>query len=250
MIFKNMTHTISQKMKKAATIAILSLAVIVFAVFVDFLHAAHWIGPGTNQPPTTPSTIGTPLNNSGNAQVKNASLGVGDISVTGDMRVQNAFGVATTGIPAHPVDIGDLANLDGDPDTFDGIRFPDGTVQTSANPPADTFVVSTWGTTTQGSPPIDLGTTWRRVLIHGAREAGDVSGGTAYVFREGANVRFEMMMQPGIHFGGTLNPDGTKECITGWNTCFWLDASTGSLIYENGPPTGFATMREAYLVLE
>jgi len=98
----------------------LGAGILSLALGMNYLYAA-WTAP-TAPPPG--GNVSAPVNIGTTAQVKNGSLSVNAFSAFGSAYVQGNLGIGVVS-PSYKVDIG------GTPGT-DGIRFPDGTVQTSA----------------------------------------------------------------------------------------------------------------------
>lgn len=105
-------------MKKVISqISLLSIA-LAFAIGLQYVNA--WTGP-TAQPPN--SNIAAPVNVSATAQVKDGGLGV-----LGNFYTAQRLGIGTgASSPTHQLVLGDESN-----NSIEGIKFPDGTVQTTA----------------------------------------------------------------------------------------------------------------------
>lgn len=104
-------------MKKYLSKVIIGTLAVAFALGLNYLYA--WTAPASNPPN---GNVATPINAGVNAQVKNGALSVNAFSAFGSAYVQGNLGIGAAS-PQYQIDLGPGGT---------GIRFPDGSVQTSA----------------------------------------------------------------------------------------------------------------------
>lgn len=104
-------------MKTIISKCIIGTGAVAFALSLNYLYA--WTAPGANPPS---GNVAAPINTGTTAQVKNGGLSVNALSAFGDAYVQGNLGVGVAS-PQYQVDLYGGAT---------GIRFPDGSVQTTA----------------------------------------------------------------------------------------------------------------------
>jgi len=142
----------------------LGAGILSLALGMNYLYAA-WTAP-TAPPPG--GNVSAPVNIGTTAQVKNGSLSVNAFSAFGSAYVQGKLGIGVVS-PSYKVDIG------GTPGT-DGIRFPDGTVQTSAGGGAGSSTVTSLsqgsGITLSPNPIKTTGTISADIAILQSRVSG------------------------------------------------------------------------------